>query len=809
MRRRGDTLAGCLIVLTFATACYELTSRDIVPARVDTDIADAMWNLSEITHSYRLFRDGAISWLDILRKTVFLDSFYFPFGRYCTGFDLNLGLLFAIPVLRLLDAAGIERFSAAYNVPLFTHLLLDVLVLFLLLRRLRVRRWLSLAGAVLPLLFPFYDVVIGLGHLQFVAYWPVLLLLHYASRILTAKGLAVRDSVFAGASGFCLLFANLQYTYFFVLQCLLLVPFLLAAVWMASDDRKGLWRGLAINGSIVLVCGLGPIVALDLHRIHFPHWYFGLITWSRMGARPPSDLTFYAMDAIEPFHPGAMVYLGISLLSLAAILAGLALREWFRASPAGNPEVGHPSPPPVAGASTGRKAAVRPLKGPAAQAPERAWVVRRPILGLIVPIVIAVGFSLGATRYATFALLATAAAVAYLWSIHRQRLALGAAHGLAGSPESALKLISLAVVVSGILVAASSSQTVLRPLLYRIEPSARVYLRTIGMAIPALVLLICCLVENYLEAQPGQVNPGGGSKSTVRWRLGCGAAAVFLLWLVVADLRQTWWPQLIQVPLLYPITRAHRFLKREIKDAGQFGAADFSVLSRVSFGSTGGLFLAVYTGGKQGIALECDDGRFLSTFAGYGGKYIITDIRSMPCFEHLSGQPDVVHLLRRFEDGSAVFALNRSTRVSSLDQRLASVDASVGEQVAGLPDRALVTQLMFPIVIFPGLKPIQNPNALLEVSYRWRVPGTETPLAEPQFTVTKPLYENPAFAYWDSRAGYFMLTHPYLYRTLQVTTGAGVAAPSAPGVYELEIHISSPNLFAKGIRTRVTVHPTL
>jgi hypothetical protein len=237
----------------------------------------------------------------------------------------------------------------------------------------------------------------------------------------------------------------------------------------------------------------------------------------------------------------------------------------------------------------------------------------------------------------------------------------------------------------------------------------------------------------------------------------------------------------------------HNYLRDRVPDADNYSAADFSRLHTIAYGAYGGMLSAAYTGGRQGITLDCDDGRFLNTFSSYGGKYIITDNTSKKCSETFA-QDSRVQALNYFADGSALFGLKRTAdrplgEFSEFSKT--GILPAVEEGFVDLPETVLTNQIFYPIIAIKGSLFRKLSVDLITVGYRWKRCKSDVCAVVMEEQIAKYIWENPFFYYEDGGFTYIWITGPKIYHGLQSVGGLGITTPVEPGSYELEISLSN------------------
>ncbi len=766
MNRKSFSQDGFFLAFTaisFGLVAFLLTRADAVFARIDRDTGDVLWILAHAQESCRLLASGSISWMDLLRRSIYIPDFYFPFGRYFTGFDLDLSILLALPFVSC-GGAGPPAVSIAFNVPLSIHAALDVCVLFLLLRKgLGIRFWISAAAAWLPLGFIYFAIVIRMGHLAFVAYWPALLVVWSSVQMLGAARVRAGMAVLTGFSLLLLVFANLQYAYFLFLLAVVLYPCFVAVTTLLRPpmERVPYLKTVFLNSVAAFATAAFPTWILGLHRTGYPDWYSGLLSASRIDQRPFHDLDLYAADLSRIVTPESMVYLGWPLLGLLGVLGISCLRQ--------------PAADPLA---AGIRRAFQPVAG--AHPVLLALLAMGALAGLVHP----------GTRYETLVGF-TVAALAFLIF----RLAQLPPAGGSLTFRAQLLLAAALLIVGGVLLATATSHELGKRLLYALSSRARVYQRTIGLVIPLFILWIAALTDLALPRRPA-VSWGGRAAAAVAF---AGVA-----WLFLADMHSTWLPYYPLHAVRPLFTAAHEYLRTKPRGSG--GIADFSGPRWVAFGAYHGMMAAAYTGVPHTATPDCTDPRFLHTFYTYGGKYIVFDKSSTCGTTLLQANPDFVHPLVTFTDGSGILHLSRTApRVPwQYDPSARPADGAV----LGLPSPVLTDQALYPILVAGGrLFPPGAASRPVTVHYRW-LSNTGLPFHEQ--SVRKPLEENPLFYYFDGRNTYLWLVGPEIYRALQPNHGIGISSPADAGGYDLEISIRLPGpAVARTFRAPVTVAATI
>jgi len=93
MLKKKDIIYAILVVAILITLCIVLSVNDRIIAVVTNQNGDNIWYIANISKTYQKLIEHKITWWNILNKDVYIRDFYYPFGRYITGVDLDTSLV--------------------------------------------------------------------------------------------------------------------------------------------------------------------------------------------------------------------------------------------------------------------------------------------------------------------------------------------------------------------------------------------------------------------------------------------------------------------------------------------------------------------------------------------------------------------------------------------------------------------------------------------------------------------------------------------------------------------------------------------
>jgi hypothetical protein len=578
----------------------------------------------------------------------------------------------------------------------------------------------------------------------------------------------------------------MEYAYFSLVIGIFVFPIVCIILLLLIGNNKIYLKHLAINTIIAITLILVVAIPLKLYKLYFPNWYMGILSFSRMGFRPFDDLQLYSMNILSILHRGGIMYIGWSALLVSLVLLYLIYKK-----------------PPT------NILFLNLYNG----IPKKLV-----ILGIMLLII----FDLSniplhhGVHYFTIFFLVFVGILILINKLSASRFSNNSYKITEHIPLNFTFIITSVFFFSiGILLATATSQYIFQIIFYSIIPSARVYFRAIGMLIPLYVLILITILNYYVLRCKKNVSTIKNSKQNwtvfyyVVTKLKSNFPLVIILLItIVIDLYQPLSTNYPIFNLRQLFTQAHFYLKEKTSDINTYSIADFSKLRNIAWGAYGGMISAAFMGGKQGISLDCSDNRFINTFYSYGGKYIITDKSSIPCFNVLIKNNKYIHLLETFTDGSAILELKHTliNPIGKISNPEKSNKVNLNQtSYINPPMRLMTNQIFYPMLSSKGIL-FKNFTDTITVTYKWEQYLLGKYIIVKEATFTKPLYANPLFFYQESNTTYLWLTDENIYRALQPISGVGVTTPGKKGSYKLEIEIiNSSNKVYKKFITKIDI----
>ncbi len=323
-------------------------------------------------------------------------------------------------------------------------------------------------------------------------------------------------------------------------------------------------------------------------------------------------------------------------------------------------------------------------------------------------------------------------------------------------------LLFLLVAIGLLALAVSTTLEVFRSLLYAISPSARVYGRAVGLAIPLLLIVATLMLDRVWSEQR--------SRPLV-------IAVVLLVFLVDLNL----FSKMPTTDLSKYFSLAHVNASRSV--LGEQVVADFSPVRSVAYRAYAPFWDTGLTGQSTGIALDCADPLFISTFLYYGGTAIIDKAGSPTTCGNAPYWSSKIVAEQKFEDGSRIVRLEPGAVKSS--------PREVWRE--GMSPTVYSDQMWFPMMDLNQRVSVEraDPSAVGGYRYTWKRGN----IADSSYECKEAVNLNPLALAADNAGnviGWFVGKPVYV--ALQPLACDGIRTPATPGTYSLDLEVDMPGI---------------